>query len=150
MRKRSTIQIDSPSLCPISATDIENTLERKVDFAMRLYLSAKEKQRLRKATINQTLGFTKHLLIFLNIEIKKEHAGIDPLVQLAVWIAAEFNKRAVEDYDRSIPVLAIAISGYTWELYIAYEPNIETDEVRDIVSRQSNLMNMTELMLIQQ
>lgn len=72
--------------------------------------------------------------MFLNIEIKKEHAIVDPLVQLAVWTAAEFKKRALEKYDRSMPVLAIAISGYTWELYIVYEPKFHTEEVEKLVS----------------
>lgn len=72
--------------------------------------------------------------MFLNIEIKKEHAGVDPLVQLAVWTAAEFKKRAFENYDRSMPVLAIVISGYTWELYIVYEPEFHTVDVEELVN----------------
>lgn len=71
--------------------------------------------------------------MFLNVEIKREHAGVDPMIQLGIWIGAEYRKRVSAGYDRSMPVIAIIISGYTWEFFIAYEPNFKTKEVMNLV-----------------
>ena len=139
----STVEIDPSSLCPDSENLlIYKKLERKIDFAMALHLSAQEQDTLAKGTyasdddipsINQTSGFTRYVPMFLNVEIKRENAGVDPLVQLAVWIAAEFKKRVIEGYDRSMPVIAIAITGYTWDLYVAYEPAFESNKLENLV-----------------
>lgn len=60
--------------------------------------------------------------MFLNLEVKRHDPKDDPKVQLAVWITAEFKKRAEEQYDRNMPVLAVAVYGDDWQLWIAYEP----------------------------
>ena len=95
---------------------------------MGLHLDDKEIECLQQgvfdgmSSINQTSGFTRFTPIFLNIEVKRQHAGVDPMVQLGVWVAAEYQKRVQEGYDRSMPVLAISVTGAKWDLYIAYDP----------------------------
>jgi hypothetical protein len=84
-------------------------------------------------SINQTSGFTRYVPMFLHVEIKKRHTAADPLVQLAVWIAAEFKKRFIEGYGRSMPVIGVTVEGHSWELYIAYEPEFESAEPSPIV-----------------
>ena len=84
-------------------------------------------------SINQTSGFTRYVPMFLNVEIKKQHVAADPLVQLAVWIAAEFKKRMIEGYSRSMPVVAVTVEGHNWQLYIVYEPEFESTELKRMV-----------------
>lgn len=141
---RSTVEIDPPTLCPYSENvAIYKWLDKKIDFTMALRLSTQEKSRLEKGVyhdesdipgVNQTSGFTRYLPMFLNVEIKKENAGVDPMIQLATWISAEYNKRVIEGYDRSMPVIAITISGYDWHVWVAYEPAFSSAEVEEIVS----------------
>ena len=58
--------------------------------------------------------------MFLNIEVKRKNTNIDPLIQLAAWISAEFQKRRIENYSIDMPVLAIEISEHDWYLSIVY------------------------------
>lgn len=58
--------------------------------------------------------------MFMNIEVKRSHSNQDPLIQLAVWITAEFEKRQIEGYSFDMPVLAIAVVEEKWELYMVY------------------------------
>ena len=41
-------------------------------------------------------------------------------------ISAEFEKRRLEGYDMSTPVLAIAVSENLWELYVVYATVVPT------------------------
>ncbi len=75
----------------------------------------------------------QYVPMFLNVEIKKQHVAADPLVQLAVWIAAEFKKRMIEGYSRSMPVVAVTIEGHNWQLYVAYEPEFQSTELKRLV-----------------
>lgn len=85
-------------------------------------------------SINQTSSFTRDVRMFLNIEIKKENSGTDPLVQLGVWIAAEYKKRASEGWDTTMPVLALTISWELWDLYIVYQPETQPNQKSELVS----------------
>lgn len=58
--------------------------------------------------------------MFVNIEVKRAHSNQDPLIQLGVWIVAEFKKRQIEGYSLDMPVLAIAVVEENWDLYIVY------------------------------
>ena len=40
------------------------------------------------------------------------------MIELAAWIATEFEKRKLEGYSLKMPGLAIAIDGDLWGLYI--------------------------------
>ena len=71
-------------------------------------------------SINQTSSFVNFTPMFLNIEVKRKDTNIDPLIQLAAWISAEFEKRRIEHYSLDMPVLAIEIKGDSWELYMVY------------------------------
>lgn len=117
------------------------TLERKIDFVMGLSLSRLDRRKLTdgnynfgdQPSINQTTVFTRYTPIFLNVEIKKPQTSSDPRLQLAVWIAAEFKKRLMEGWDRSIPVMAITVDGHAWSLYIVYEPGFESAKLTRIL-----------------
>jgi hypothetical protein len=81
-------------------------------------------------SINQTSDFVNFTPLFANFEVKKRHVNKDPLIQLAAWIAAEFNKRKIEGYSLEMPVFAIAIDGDLWELYIVYAENGLAEDYR--------------------
>ena len=71
-------------------------------------------------SINQTSSFVNFTPLFLNIEVKRKNSDKDPLIQLAAWVSAEFEKRRIEHYSLDMPVLAIEIEGDQWELYMVY------------------------------
>lgn len=43
------------------------------------------------------------------------------MVQLGVWIAAEFRKRELCGFDARMPVLAVEIKEDAWQLYVAFD-----------------------------
>jgi hypothetical protein len=75
--------------------------------------------------------------MFLNIEVKRRISDVDPRVQLGVWVTAEFRKRAIEGYDRNMLVVAIAITGDDWELWIAHETGWNRPQVEEVVRHLS-------------
>lgn len=131
----SSIEIQPPSLYPTPVNrDVFKALNKKIDYAMGLLLPDEDIEYLERGTysmspaissINQTDGFTRFIPMFLNVEVKRQDPNSDAKVQLAVWITAEFKKRAEEGYDRNMPVLAVAVYGDDWSLWIAYEPSPE-------------------------
>lgn len=125
----TTTEIAPQSLCPYSEDpNLFKDLDKRIDYALGLRLSVQERDLLERGqyaeyhptSINQTSNFANLTPLFVNIEVKRRHADRDPMIQLAAWIAAEFNKRKVEGYSLEMPVFAIAIDGDLWELYIAY------------------------------
>ena len=66
--------------------------------------------------------------MFVNFEVKKDDR--DPLVQLGAWIAADYEKRALEKYPMEIPVLAITVDGDHWQLWIACSVKVPKKEQR--------------------
>lgn len=70
------------------------------------------------ASINNTQHWTAFKAMFSYTEIKVD--GRDPLIQLAVWICAEFEKRSLEGYGLDLPIPAIATYGDHWKFWIAY------------------------------
>lgn len=123
---------------------IYKALDRKIDFIMGLRLPLSDQEKLARGnyrseagpSINQISGFIRYVPMFLNVEIKKQHVAADPLVQLAVWIAAEFKKRMLEGYSRSMPVVAVTIEGHNWQLYVAYEPEFQSKELKRLVCQR--------------
>ena len=65
--------------------------------------------------------------MFLNIEVKRKNSDKDPLIQVAVWISAEFEKRRIEHYSLDMPVLAIEIEEDHWRVYMVYVDEIVVD-----------------------
>lgn len=124
----TTIPITPGDLCPYSTEDIFKNLDKRIDCAIGLKLSAPDRGTLKRgvyqadrvSSINQTSSFVNFIPMFGNLEIKRPHTGRDPLVQLAAWIAAEFNKRTIEGYSMETPVLAIAVDGDKWVMFIVY------------------------------
>ena len=70
-------------------------------------------------SINQTGSFCNFIPIFLNIEVKKWYVNKDPALQLGPWVAAEYNKRAIEGYPLNMPAFAIEVDGDLWYLHTA-------------------------------
>ncbi|KAL8917571.1 MAG: hypothetical protein Q9208_007854 [Pyrenodesmia sp. 3 TL-2023] len=123
----STVSISPHSLCPTSLVDVFAPLDKTIDFALALELSEDEKRILQAAghqyhmqppSINQTVNWTSWAPMFADCEVKIDQR--DPLIQLATWIAAHFEKRTIEGYPTEVPVPAIAIYGDLWHLWIAY------------------------------
>jgi hypothetical protein len=116
-------------------------LNKKIDYALGLQLPSNDIKVLQKASynsqgfpsINQTATFTNFIPMFLNVEVKTHMPYANPGVQLAVWVAAEFRKREIEGYDRSMPVLAIAVTGDDWQIYIAYDAEPDIAQMAEIV-----------------
>lgn len=102
-------------------------LKKKIDGAMGLSLSLTETDVLERATyigphpsINAAAGeFVNFVPFYLFIEIKRPNQVKDPLIQLGAWVSAEFEKRSMEGYSLSTPVLAIEIDGDYWKLWVA-------------------------------
>lgn len=77
-------------------------------------------------SINQTVHWTSWVPMFVDCKVKIDQR--DPLVQLGTWIAAHFEKCALEDYPTDVPVPAIAIYGDVWHLWIAYSTKLSAKE----------------------
>lgn len=103
------------------------SLDQEIDFAMGLDLSYKKFTTLQHGvfsegtpSINQTASFTNLIPIFANIKVNGPKTSRDPLIQLGIWITAEFNKRKKERYSLDMPVLAIVVEADYWNLYMVF------------------------------
>ncbi|KAL8936683.1 MAG: hypothetical protein Q9216_004809 [Gyalolechia sp. 2 TL-2023] len=128
----STVSIAPHQLCPTSPTEVFADADKKIDYALalelsnaeRLILSAGRYQLGGPASINQTqTDFTCMKPIFSHFEVKTDVR--DPMIQLAVWITAEFLKRWQEGWRMDLPVPAIAIYEDHWALWIAYAVKVK-------------------------
>jgi hypothetical protein len=127
----STLSIDPPELRPSHANP-EISANKKIDFAMGLALDYEETTALQNGTcrvrhphksgmsINQTLSCWSHVPMYLNIEVKKKNVAEDPMVQLGIWVAAEFMKRQLEGYDMEMSIFAIEIQEDVWNFWQAF------------------------------
>jgi hypothetical protein len=104
----------------LSADGTMADLNKKIDYAVGLELSLDAVRRLQdaKKSINQTAAFMNHTPVFLNVEVKRYASARNPRVQLAAWIAAEFNNRHNEGWPLDMPVLAVEIEQDSWLLHI--------------------------------
>jgi hypothetical protein len=143
MVSSSSTGIQPPSLCP-SAHNVPlfKTLNKKVDYAFGLELSDEDRRLLEGMTyivedstpsINQTATFTNLSPLFLNVEVKRQVTNVDPTIQLAVWIGAEFKERQLEGYDRDMPVVAISVGGDERKLWIAFDPDPMAERLQRLV-----------------
>lgn len=116
----STSEISPSHLCMLSADGTMADLNKKIDYAVGLDLSLEAVRTLQdvKKSINQTSTFMSHTPIFLNVEVKRYASARNPRVQLAAWIAAEFNKRQMEGWPLDMPVLAVEIEQDSWLLHV--------------------------------
>lgn len=129
----STTFIDPIDLCPFhDSSEVWRVLNKRIDFGIGLNISYEQRTTLTKGnyrynhpqklgtSINQTSSWANYVPIFLNIEVKRKHVPVDPMIQLGAWVAAEFKKRELEGYDVHMPVFAIELEEDTWNLYIVY------------------------------
>ncbi|KAI4129620.1 MAG: hypothetical protein LQ341_006546 [Variospora aurantia] len=129
----SSVSIAPLSLCPTSIVDGFKDANKKVDYALALELTHEERITLQSdvteyrvpggASINQTQGWTAFKPMFTCTEVKVD--GDDPMIQLAVWVSAEVEKRRQEGYATDLPFPAIAVDGDHWDLWIAYSADID-------------------------
>lgn len=124
-RTRTTTKISPPELCSYADQDEFKDLAKRIDAALGLCLDEDETEQLERgrynglgSSINQTQSFVNLVPLFLNIEVKRRHQDVDPLIQLGAWISAEFEKRRVEQYPLDMPTLALEVDGDSWELHI--------------------------------
>ncbi|KAL9051955.1 MAG: hypothetical protein Q9206_004498 [Seirophora lacunosa] len=127
-----SVVISPSELCPTSLAQTFRDLSKKVDNALALTLTKQENQILMKAvtkyringaaSINQTQNWTAFIPMFQYTELKVDRT--DPMIQLAVWVCAEVEKRHREEYALDLPFPLIAISEDYWELWIAYSEEI--------------------------
>lgn len=64
--------------------------------------------------------------MFQHTEVKVD--GSDPLIQLAIWVCAEVEKRYREGYTLDLPFQLIAISEEYWEFWIAYSEEVPINQ----------------------
>ncbi|KAF2737239.1 hypothetical protein EJ04DRAFT_510578 [Polyplosphaeria fusca] len=123
----------SSDYVPTSTYPTLRDLDRKIDVALGLRLSRRTLRRLQDehTSINQTASFVNFTPLFLNIEVKRNYGAQDPLIQLGVWTAAEFEKRWAEKWDMGMPALAVEIDGPLWNLYVVAAKEKESDTVLD-------------------
>jgi hypothetical protein len=129
---------------PISNKDSLRDLDKKIDVALGLCLGRQTKKLLqsRVTSINQASTFVNYNPLFLNIEVKRSYGNDDPLVQLGAWIAAEFNKRWAEEWDMSMPSLALEVDGDNWRLYAVAAREFEVDGQMDFELVMTKLLKL--------
>ncbi|KAL8855415.1 MAG: hypothetical protein Q9178_007940 [Gyalolechia marmorata] len=133
----STVSIQPRELCPSSLEEVFTLADKKIDHALAIDLARNELRRLQTAgskyrvggepSINQTYACAFKFM-FVNFEVKVDDR--DPLIQLAVWIASELEKRSREGYPIEVPIPAVAIYGDEWHLWIAYAAKVNPKERR--------------------
>ncbi|KAL8824032.1 MAG: hypothetical protein Q9170_008271 [Blastenia crenularia] len=127
----SHVSIAPHELCPFSPANTFSDANKRIDHAFAIPLSKAGMLALVNAdailkyvvkgtaSINQTQAtMTAWKGFFAHFEVKMD--GRDPLIQLGVWIAAEFEKRFLEGYPMDVPIPAVAIYEDSWKLHIAY------------------------------
>ncbi|KAF4620124.1 hypothetical protein G7Y89_g14698 [Cudoniella acicularis] len=110
--------------------------EKRVDYCIFLEPTKEEaqsiKSRLKKLpdgevwSINQTAAFyLREKPLLSSIELKKSRSNHDPLLQLAIWNSALFQK--LEDLlniagssNSMLPVPSVTVSGHNWQVYYSY------------------------------
>jgi hypothetical protein len=124
----------------VSGGDLEQILDPGYDESFMLLFDS-DREKLAKGnyrgplpSINQTTDFTCYTPIFLNVSFSCPSLPEDPRIPLSIWIAAEFKKRVLEGWDRSMPVTAVVISGHKWELYVVYDPDYECNDLTNVAT----------------
>ena len=129
LKYSTSVEISPDTLCPTSSDSLFRDLDKRIDAAIGLNLPSAKRKVLETGvysegipSINQTASFVSFVPMFTNVEIKRPNTDRDPLIELGIWIAAEFKKRNKEGYSLDMPVLAIAIQDDTWDLYMVFAP----------------------------
>ena len=134
---RASVLISPPELCPTSLVHTFRDGNKKIDYALALELTQQEEQKLKNAVtkyripgaagVNQTQSkWTAFVPMFQYTEVKVD--GSDPLIQLAIWVCAEVEKRHREGYTLDLPLPLIAISEEYWEFWIAYSEEVPINQ----------------------
>lgn len=77
-------------------------------------------------SINQTEGFyIREKPLLSSIELKKTRSNHDPLLQIAIWNSALFQRlEGLLDWtykgDEMLPVPSVTVSGHTWQVCYSY------------------------------
>ena len=133
MMGRTSARIAPNSLRP---TDSSGNLfqSKMVDYAITLLPDEKFRQQIRLSlrdfptehrNVNQTpFSPVKFRPISLNIEAKTPGSGkYDMMVQLSIWVAAQFKKlemlRGAKSVDIGLPL--VSIEGHDWKAHMAYQ-----------------------------
>ncbi|KAL8992724.1 MAG: hypothetical protein Q9169_006887 [Polycauliona sp. 2 TL-2023] len=127
------------SLCRATGKRTISHYNIKIDHALAIDITNEETRTLSgngpkyrvqgSASINQTQGNHAFHPMFANFGVKVD--GRDPLVHLAVWFAAELEKRAIEGYPTNIPMPSIEIYKDAWHVYLAYAMFVPEDQRPD-------------------
>lgn len=88
-------------------------------------------------SINQTEGYyVREKPLFSSVELKKTRSNHDPLLQIAIWNSALFQRLEglldlIRNGEEMMPVPSVAVSGHTWQVCYSYTE-------KDDCSRVSN------------
>lgn len=133
----STQSIEPISLCPYTElAEVSSFLNKKIDFALGLTLPNAQARAVKAsgAGINQTAGYAGSVPLFLHLEVKKRGVSDDPMVQLGVWVAAEFRRRELRGFDMRMPALAVEVEEDAWRLYVVYDDSQSAAEGRRVIT----------------
>lgn len=117
-----------PRLCFECPGEYFGSLNKQIDGGLGLRLSEEDLSRLENRSykggqfpsINPAQSFTNLVPQFMLFECKRPHSAKDPLIQLAIRLAAEFTLRWQQGRNIDMPVLAVEIVGDEWKLWEAY------------------------------
>lgn len=103
---------------------------RMVDWSLGLKVDGSDMAMIREAqaggnyyacSLNQSLSYIRNYPLIMDLEIKKTIQARDPRVQLAIWASSALLKKKLHNWDTSIPMPAVTISGHVWEYYIFFD-----------------------------
>ena len=125
-------EIDLEVLNPptTSANAKTESVTKMIDWALCIKLGDEEEQAIYDAykrmadeeqSMNQTAGWFRNRVSFLDFEVKKETSAVLPTIQLAVWAGAMYQKRRHHQWSVEAPMLGVSVVGHVWKLYITFE-----------------------------
>ncbi|KAI9766456.1 MAG: hypothetical protein M1840_006563 [Geoglossum simile] len=131
----TTARIFPEKLLPAYANGQVDFASRKIDHVFASEPS--ESQQTKVNNVLKTLPFNEHFInqtdyeplkfkpIFMNLKAKIPQSSSNPLVQLAIWTAAGYNRqlellKCKEQEPELPPIPALVVTGHHWEYYIAY------------------------------
>ena len=127
---KDTVDNDAPSITGSATENDASTASRMVDLQLGLLLDAGDRKILLQAfatmndndqSINQSISFIRTVPAIVDFELKKTTSNRMPEVQLAIWHAALHSKRQRHNWDTSMPMPGVTITGYDWDFYITFE-----------------------------
>lgn len=111
------------------SSESPSTTSRTVDLSIgldlnrndeRIAVSALNKLPANAHSLNQSLGYIKHIPLLVDIKLKPTNSERDARVHLAIWKAGGFKKMRYHGWDTSMPMPGITVDGDRWRCYLFF------------------------------